>query len=221
MATCLRDRGRLGHLDLEATETCIRSAMHDIGATMLEELLNSDGGDYKGRTLSGGGGCLFEFKEYREKKLLTILGPVTVKRAYYYEPEGKKGWCPKDTALDIAGVSLSPGLRRIMSRVGACRPFALGNEDIKEMADIDVSSKEIERVSYHLGAEAEVFQETEADLSLSEKVIPIRSAIPKMYICMDGTGVPVVKAETVGRQGKGEDGQAKAKMGRQRPGKSN
>jgi hypothetical protein len=37
-----------------------------------------------------------------------------------------------------------------------------------------------------------------------------------MYICMDGTGVPVVKNETEGRQGKGEDGQAKtreAKLG--------
>lgn len=99
MTTCLRDKGRFGHLDLEATEICIRSAMHDIGATMLEKLLNSDGGDYKGRTLSGEGGCLFEFKEYRGKKLLTVLGCVNVKRAYYYEAESKKGWCPKDTAL--------------------------------------------------------------------------------------------------------------------------
>ena len=37
-----------------------------------------------------------------------------------------------------------------------------------------------------------------------------------MYICMDGTGVPVVKSETVNRKGKGEDGHAKtreAKLG--------
>jgi len=32
-----------------------------------------------------------------------------------------------------------------------------------------------------------------------------------MYVCMDGTGVPVVKAETVGRHGKGEDGIAKTR----------
>ncbi len=32
--------------------------------------------------------------------------------------------------------------------------------------------------------------------------------IPKMYIDMDGTGVPVVKAETVNRRGKGEQGEA-------------
>jgi hypothetical protein len=37
-----------------------------------------------------------------------------------------------------------------------------------------------------------------------------------MYVCMDGTGVPVVKKETAGRKGKGENGQAKtreAKLG--------
>lgn len=97
----------MGHLDLEALEIHIRSAVHGIGAVMLEELLNSDSGGYKGRTLSGEGGCLFEFKEYRDKKLLTLLGPVTVKRAYYHEPESKKGWCPKDRVLDIVGVSFS------------------------------------------------------------------------------------------------------------------
>ncbi len=57
----MRDSGRLGHLDLEALEIHVRSAVHGIGAVMLEELLNSDSGGYKGRTLSGEGGCLFEF----------------------------------------------------------------------------------------------------------------------------------------------------------------
>ena len=41
-------------------------------------------------------------------------------------------------------------------------------------------------------------------------MVPIQ-AVPKMYICMDGTGVPVVKAETVNRKGKGEEGRAKTR----------
>ena len=32
-----------------------------------------------------------------------------------------------------------------------------------------------------------------------------------MYVCIDGTGVPVVKKETAGRKGKSEDGQAKTR----------
>jgi hypothetical protein len=201
-------------VDIEALETHIRSAMHGIGAIMLEELMNSDGGDYRGRMFSEGG-HYFEFKEYRDKKVLTLLGSVAVRRAYYYDLERNTGCCPKDKALDIDGVSFSPGVRRMMSRVGAYRSFGLGHEDTKALTGIDVNAKEIERISYQSGIDAEEFRKIEVGLVLSGKVVPIESA-PKMYICMDGTGVPVVKAETAGRQGKGEGGQAKtreAKLG--------
>jgi len=66
-----------------------------------------------------------------------------------------------------------------------------------------------------VGDQAEAFHAAEAKASLSDKVVPIKS-VPMMYVCMEGTGVPVVKKETAGRQGKGEDGQAKtrdAKLG--------
>lgn len=189
--------------------------MHCIGSNILEKLLNSDGGDYKGRSLPCDKGHVFEFIEYRDKKLLTVLGLVTVKRAYYHDKGCKEGNCPKDKDLDIVGTSFSPGLRRMIGRVGAYRPFALGHEDIKEMAGISVDTKEIERRSNQLGKQIEEFYKEEYTGTLSHNIIPIKK-IPVMYICMDGTGVPVVKAETVNRQGKGEDGHAKtreAKLG--------
>jgi len=164
-----RDRDKLAHLDLESLEIHIRSSMHHIGSVMLEKLLNSDNGGYRGRTIPCDRGHVFEFKEYRDKELLTVLGPVRVERAYYYDHKCKKGSCPKDSALDIIGTSFSPGVRRIMGRVGAYRPFGLGHEDIKEMAGIGVATKEIERVSHQLGEEVEVFYKKEADLFLSDK----------------------------------------------------
>src|SRR6266699_3615976 len=39
-----QDRERLGHLDLEASEMAIRTAMHQMGGVLLEKLLNSYGG---------------------------------------------------------------------------------------------------------------------------------------------------------------------------------
>jgi len=210
-----RDKEREGHVDLESLEQCIRFSMHSIGSGILEKILNADDGDYRGRSITGDKGQVYEFMDYRNKELMTVLGKVKVKRAYYYNREGNAGSCPKDKALDIEGTSFSPGVRRIMGRVGAYRPFGLGHEDIKEIAGIDITAKEIERVSHKLGQEAEGYLKEETDKSLSDKVIPIKS-VPKMYVCMDGTGVPVVKRETMGRQGKGEDGQAKtreAKLG--------
>jgi hypothetical protein len=99
--------------------------------------------------------------------------------------------------------------------VGAYRPFGLGHEDMEEIAGIRVTAKEIERMSHSLGQQVGEFFRNEADMVLSEKVIPIKP-VPLMYVSMDGTGVPVVKAETKDRQGKGEDGQARtreAKLG--------
>jgi hypothetical protein len=189
--------------------------MHKIGGRMLETLMNADGGDYRGRTIACDKGHEYEFAGYREKKLLTVLGLVTVKRAYYWDKKCESGYCPKDRVLDMEGTSYSCGVRRMMSRVGASRSFGLGHEDLYELADIRVNAKEMERVSEKVGRQVVVFHAREGMAALSDKVVPIR-AIPRMYICMDGTGVPVVKKETEGRQGKEEDGQAKtreAKLG--------
>jgi hypothetical protein len=194
----------------------IRAAMHDIGSKMLEGLVNADGGDYRGRTIPCDKGHQYEFIGYRDKKLLTVLGSITVKRAYYYDRECQRGWCPKDIALDIVGTSYSSGARRMMSKVGAYRSFGLGHEDLYELAGILVSAKEVERMSEMVGRQVEAFHVTEASMALSGGVPPEKPITPRMYVCMDGSGVPMVKKETAGRQGKGQEGQAKtreAKLG--------
>ena len=102
-------------MDLESFEMSIRSSLHQVGSRILEALVNADGGDYRGRTLPCGEGHV----GYRDKDLLTVLGPVVVKRAYYFDRECGTGYCPKDRALDIEGTSYSAGVRRMVSKVGA------------------------------------------------------------------------------------------------------
>jgi len=188
----------------------LRSSMHHIGCGLLEKLVNADGGGYRGRVVTDGEGHRHEFVDYRSRKLLTVLGPLVVSRAYYYDSESGSGFCPKDRDLDIEGTSYSAGVRRLMSKVGAWRPFGLGGEDLYELADIRVEAKAIERVSQMVGNQVEAFHTAEGKAALPDDVIPMQS-IPRMYVCMDGTGVPVVKKETVGRRGKGEDGQSKTR----------
>ena len=207
-----RDQQRQGHPDLEALEMYIRRAMLEVGGVMLEQLINSDGGDYRGRRLSCEQGHGYEFKEYRDKEVLTVLGRIRIRRAYYYDSGCERGYCPKDKDLDIEGTSFSPGVRRMMAKVGAYRPFGKGREDLKELAGVEVNGKALERVSYGLGERAEGFQQEESEGFVSGKVVPLFSRpISKMYIGMDETGVPVVKAETVGRRGKGEEGEGKTR----------
>jgi hypothetical protein len=198
-------------VDLEAYEMRIRSRMHAIGGRMLQAVINSDGGDYRGRRIQAETGQCYEFIEYREKKLLTVLGPIRLKRAYYYDRQAQRGWCPKDGLLDIVGSSYSCGVRRMMSKVGAYRSFGLGQQDLYELAGIRVSAKQVERVSEMVGQQVEAFHQAEA----GQRATGVPEPIGRMYVGMDGSGVPVVKKEAVGRAGK-DGGQAKtreAKLG--------
>jgi len=210
-----QDMERLGHVDLEASEMAIRASSHQMGGSLLEKLLNWDGGGYRGAHTQCSKGHRAEFIEYRDKQLLTALSPVEVKRAYYHCEECKDGLIPKDQELDIVDTSFSPGVRRMMGQVGGKEPFEEGRRDLENLAGVLVKTKAVERVSQAIGQQIERVFEGERELALSGKVVPLK-AVPKLYIAIDGTGVPVVRRETEGRKGKDETGKAKtreAKLG--------
>ena len=138
-----------------------------------------------------------------------------MKRAYYYCPVCKEGTVPKDSDLDIKFTSFSPGVRRLMARVGGKEAFDEGRRDLEALAGIFVKTKEVERVSETIGEEIEAVARRERKAVLSGKIVQI-SPVPRMYIAVDGTGVPMVPHETEGRRGKDETGRAKtreAKLG--------
>jgi len=58
--------------------------MHGVGSKLLEALINSDGG-YRGAAITCENGHTAAFVDYREKELLTVVGEVTVRRAYYHD----------------------------------------------------------------------------------------------------------------------------------------
>jgi len=207
----LQDRQRLGRLDLEASEMAIRAAMHQMGGALLEKLLNSDGGGYRGAHLDCGHGHPAEFVEYRGKQILTVLSSVEVQRAYYHCSGCQGGLVPKDQELDVVGSSFSPGVRRMMGRVGAKQPFEQGRGDLEELAGVVVQTKQVERISAQLGVQVEAFCQRERAAILSGKVTPLLPAVPILYIAIDGTGVPVVPRETEGRRGKDATGKAKTR----------
>lgn len=63
-----------GRLDLEASEMAIRATMHRMGGVCLGQVINADGGGYRGATVACGQGHESEFVDYRQKQLLTVFG---------------------------------------------------------------------------------------------------------------------------------------------------
>jgi hypothetical protein len=206
----LKEQESAGHVDLEATEMALRTALHQVGGRLLEQLLNADGGGYRGARIPCGHGHEAPFVGYRRKEVLTVLAPVPVQRAYYHCGPCAGGVIPKDQALDIVGTAFSPGVRRLMGRVGGKEAFAEGRQDLAELAGIVVTTKAVERVAEAIGAEIETLAQQEQPWALAGKVLPLQ-AVPTLYCAIDGTGVPVVPHETAGRPGKGAAGQAKTR----------
>lgn len=193
----------------------IRRSMHQMGGVLLEKVINADGGGYGGWEVDCGQGHQASFVDYRDKEIVTVLAAVKVERAYYHCQACGGGVIPKDRELDIVGTRFSPGVRRLMGRVGAKEAFDEGRKDLEELAGVWVKTKAVERVAEALGEQIATLSVREQELALSGKLVPF-PAVPKMYIAIDGTGVPVVPRESQGRRGKDETGQAKtreAKLG--------
>jgi hypothetical protein len=196
----LKDRRRLGHVDLGAIEFKVRESVHGIGRVLLEQLLQGEHGQC-GPRIDCGQGHQAEFVSYRTKQLTTVLGSVELCRAYYHCVSCVRGLIPTDAALDVADTSFSPGVRRLMARVGAQEPFDAGRQDLAELAGVQVHTKEVERISEQCGQQIEQAAGTERVAWRVGKVVPLK-AESVLYIAIDGTGVPVVPRELEGREGK-------------------
>jgi hypothetical protein len=198
-----RERRKTGRLDLEAIEMAVRSAMRQTGAAALTELLQFAAPAAEGRSLPCGCGQQAQYRERRSKPLLTAVGLVTVWRPYYLCPHCQKGQFPADVELDIENTEFSPGVRRMMATVGQEAAFDRGRQQMKLLADLEVTTKAVERVAEAIGED--IAARTQAEIQRAMQLdlpIIVGQPIPVLYVQVDGTGVPVVKKETLGRQGK-------------------
>jgi len=198
---------------LAVVETSIRAAMTGLGARLLEGLLDADPG-HRGPHIECGARHRARFVAYRDKHLDTVLGPITLRRAYYHCPDCNRGLIPRDAQLDVVGVSLSPGLRTMIDRAGATVPFAQAAGLLTELAGITLDTKRVERAAEADGtkAAAALAEQTQAILTRQVVALPPAEPVPDMlYVAMDGTGVPMTPAETAGRSGKSPDGRARTR----------
>jgi hypothetical protein len=187
--------------------------MTKLGCGLLEKLLAADTG-YRGPRTACRAGHQAEFISYRKKTIDTVLGPVTVRRAWYHCATCGHGLAPRDGQLGVEQASLSPGLAKMTARAAAAVPFAKAAGLLAELAGVGLTTKRVERSAEATGTAAAAAIGAETDAICSRQVIPLPPPGPlpdMLYIAVDGTGVPVVAAEAEGRKGKTEDGKARTR----------
>jgi hypothetical protein len=183
----------------------VRSAMHQAGAAVLTELLQFAPPAVDQRTVACACGHAAHYLELRSKPVLTVVGPAKVSRPYYLCAHCHTGQFPADVELDIENTEFSPGVRRMQAVVGQEAPFDHGRQQMKLLADLEVTTKAVERAAEAIGENIAACEQEEIARAVQlDLPIVMGEPIPILYVQMDGTGVPVVKKETVGRQGKTE-----------------
>ena len=183
----------------------MRAALHQAGATALSELLQYAVPALGQRQLPCPCGFHAQYQELRSKPVLTVLGPAQLSRPYYLCARCHRGQFPADVELDVKETEVSPGVRRMLAMVGAEVPFDHGRQQMKLLADLDVTTKAVERTAEAIGEDIAAGEQKEIQRAVQlDLPMVVGKAVPILYVQMDGTGVPVVKKETVGRQGKTE-----------------
>jgi len=183
----------------------VRSAMHQAGATALTKLLEFAAPATGQRSIPCSCGHSAHYRERRTKPVLSVVGKIEVLRPYYLCPHCHAGQFPADVELDIENTEFSPGVRRMQAVVGQESPFDHGRQQMKLLADLEVTTKAVERTAEAIGENIAAGEQQEIQRAVQlDLPIVVGEPVPILYVQMDGTGVPVVKKETVGRKGKTE-----------------
>jgi hypothetical protein len=198
-------RQSLDGLDLEALESAVRRQVLSLAARAVEQRLNGDHSDGEQTHQTCDCGQSARYTGRRAKVFQSVLGPLTLERAYYHCAACSHGFCPRDRQFGLENTCLSPSVTRMVATVGAMVSFEEGSQLLSELAGVPVDAKQVERAAESLGSEI-AEDERQSIEPLETEPLPAT-----LYLGMDGTGVPMRASELNGRSGKQPDGSAKTR----------
>jgi len=185
--------------DLEQAEGIVRDGVLAIGARLLAAGLAVRGTGKTGARRPCPCGGTASCEGYRPKEVQTLVGWITIRRAYYACPNCGHGHCPLDAVLGLARDSLSPGVRRLVGRFGALLPFAEAADSLAEAARVRVSASTLRHVTEAVGARREQAVAAEIAVAWQQGLPPARGPVPqRLYVAMDG--VRILGTDGTGRE---------------------
>lgn len=185
-------------MEREVRKTAISTA-----ASLVAARLNADLSDGEAAELPCACGADARNVGRRPRTFTTALGPLTLERAWYHCSSCGHGFSPRDRTLALDGTSLSPAVTRMVGVTAAELSFEKSSTLLRELADLEVIPKQVERHAEALGG---AIARDERDI-----IEPEPPGAPTLYLGLDGTGIPVRKSETEGRAGKQPDGSARTR----------
>ena len=189
--------------DLDAIERAVRDSSHGSGAAALKALLESLDARLPVPDCPNCGARM-ERHRWSAKRFATRLGEVEVVRSYCRCRDCGGGHHPLDRVLGIEGESFTPGAASIIADAVSDSSYEEASRKLGNLAGVNLHSSRLKRAALRIGEQVQCFERQEVDAA----AVP---AAGRMYLAVDGTGVPVRREEVEGVRGKGEDGRAKSR----------
>jgi len=143
------------------------------------------------------------YEGHRPKTFMTVLGEMTLMRAYYHCETCKNSLVPRDGTLLMDHISLSPGVVRMTGLAAAMVSFEEGSLLLSALAGVAVNARQVERTAEALGRQ--IASDERGHVASDDQIAST------LYLGVGGTGIPVRQSELLGRKGKQADGSAKTR----------
>lgn len=177
--------------DLGQLEDAVLAQMRQLGQQVLSEALSERRG-YTGSQHRCACGGRQWFKDYRNKQVLTSLGPVTVRRAYYYCGICGRGSHPYDAASGLGSGQLSARLSATVSLVATHTGFAQAGRLVEELIGIRVDDNTLARTAEQAGGVAMAREQEAVERFQASRAFPEARVRPsRLYVSWDGTTAPM------------------------------
>jgi hypothetical protein len=145
---------------LSEMERNIRTMLLKVGQFLLSSWLALQETAYPAETSQCphcGGQADYQFQ--RTGTLLTILGQVEYKRAYYVCPECQQGHYPLDQKLGLRPGQMSAELESLSGMTGAQLPFGPGSNLFEALTLISLSDQSVAKATQAMGEEVQALEQ--------------------------------------------------------------
>lgn len=163
--------------------------LKQLGAALLADLSTLAASADPRRTLACACGQLARYQRQRSAQVTTLLGPITIHRAYYLCETCGVGQHPLDAQLQFCAGSRSAALDELLALLGATQDsFVQAATVLERLTLVHVSANSVRDATQHLGALLlEQQAQPQAERAPSAPAHATTTASPSpLYITMDG-----------------------------------
>ena len=169
---------------IEDISTIVQEKMFFLGQKFLESWFSETiGTGFEGSIIKDNE-VEYRYNGLLEKNYITILGNITLKRAYYYSKEKNTGFYPIENKYSFLKDMCFPEVKDLIC-YGSCEePYEKTKELLNRFSKINVSTSEIQKITKEIGRK--LVKNEENAIKTDYEYMSSKKIIDKLVISMDG-----------------------------------